>query len=400
MKCTVKNTFQDDIPNWISLLSGAAESWNNCIMTLEGHKDHVRSVAFSPDGKFIASASFDNTVKVWAFNTGKLERTLEGHTSTVDFVAFSFDSEFIVSVSDRMIKIWDTNTGDLRRTFEGHPSIPSEGHLSVSRLTMLRIASPVTTSPDGRFIVSVSWGEVINVRTVDMGDLQRTLDNCVSEATFSPNKRFRAAGLPELPELPDNVKRILSYSGYSVEPINTIDPFALSPNGKIIASVSRDNTVKLWIAKTGDIQQILSHTDTVGGVAFSPDGKFIASASDDGTVKLWIINTGELQGTFDHTAYVNAVAFSPDGKYIASGSSDGKVRLWIVDSGKLQRTFNHDDTENVRVVAFSPNGRFIVSTSPGLTIKIWLADTGDLQQTLRGGRWSRVIFSPDSKVFA
>ncbi|MBH8564879.1 caspase family protein [Nostoc sp. CENA67] len=357
---------------------------------LEGHSTLVYSVAFSPDSKTIASASWDKTVKLWNAATGKEIITLKEHTYPVWSVTFSPDGKTIASASaDTTVKLWNAATGKKITTLKGHSSE----------------VYGVAFSPDGKTIASASADNTVKLWNVATGKKITTLNghsNLVWGVAFSPDgKTIASASWDKTMKLwnASTGQEITTFNGHS----NAVYGVAFSPDGKTIASASADNTVKLWNAATGqEITTLKGHSSKVLSVAFSPDGKTIASASSDKTVKLWNASTGqEITSLNGHSNTVYSVAFSSDGKTIASASADTTVKLWnAATDGKITTINGHNSV--VWGVAFSPDGKTIASASSDKTVKLWNAATGEEITTLKGHSsevWG-IVFSPDGKTIA
>jgi len=313
------------------------------------HDDAVESVAFSPDGKYVVSGSWDNTARVWETATGN-EIARMTHDDKVSSVAFSPDGKFVVSGSwDNTARVWETATGN-----------------EIARMTQDRSVFSVAFSPDGKFVVS--GGADNSVRVWE---------------TATGNEIARMTHGPEV---------------YSV---------AVSPDGKYVVSGGYDGTARVWETATGNEIARMTHDGWVSSVAFSPDGKFVVSGSQDsrdGTARVWETATGNEIARMTYDGWVDSVAFSPDGKVVVSGGCDelgnnfsckkGSARVWETATGNEIARVTHD--ERVSSVAFSPGGKFVVSGSGDGTARVWETATGDeIVRMTHDDAVESVAFSPD-----
>jgi WD40 repeat protein len=318
---------------------------NHLIRRLEGHPGIVYAIAFSPDGKLIASGSGDQTIKLWNSKTGELRSTLSGHSRKMTSIAFSADSKTLVSGSeDDTLRIWDTINGSLLRTITAFK--PGIGGIS-----------SVAVTHDGKTVIAGS-GTEIKIWDAATGRLVRTLATDESHTSGEPG------GL-----------QMTSCCGSEVRSL------ALRADGALIVSAHEDGTIKLWDANKGELlRTIKSRFPDLRSVAVSGDGNLIATGYNEGDsrVDLWSAQTGKLVGSLGKDSdYVRSLSFNNDGSMIVTGHMSDDVKVWNAKTGKLIRQFKQPFSEDDQV-AFSPNGQHIVSGGENQNIMLWDITTGKL----------------------
>jgi WD40 repeat protein len=376
------------------------------LRTRTSHRAGVTGVALRPDGKLAVTASQDGTLKVWGFAGDDKVRTLAGHSGWVTGVALSGDGRVVVSASaDMTLKVWDVERSQELRTVAGHKdringvALSPDGKLGVSASSD-RTAKiwDVTNCREMRALSS--QGKRINDVYAVASDGAQSALYCRSELTedvvLSGNGRLVAsASHQELKRSyvkEDEVGEIIFWDYlvklWDVESSVLVRMFAghtdrvtsvaLSEDGKLVVSASKDKTLKLWDAENVRLlRTFLGHSDAVNGVALSRDGKLVVSASTDQTLKVWDGENGQDLFTLaGHTDAINDVALSVDGKLAVSASNDQTLKVWNVVAGKeLCALVGH--MAGVSSVVVSVDGRFAVSASLDGTLKVWELESGE-----------------------
>ncbi|KAJ5759494.1 hypothetical protein N7520_006650 [Penicillium odoratum] len=421
----IRQKFESEVPLWVLQMPRVDDRWSPELQTLEDHESIVKVIAFSPNGRLLASASWEFPVILWDPKTGAIQQRLETKCPTTS-VAFSRDSRLVAAgLLDGQVRIWDIATSNMLYNLQDSKRVwsvafsPKEQLLAtgssdhiiklwniekgILRTTLTghsKSVRSVAFSPDGMILASGSDDHTIKHWNLASDSCIGTLKTrSISAVAFSSDGQLLAWVSGDFIELWDIDRHRISQTLKCDQGEWMVPSVAFSPSNLSLA-LSRNNEVQIWDLKKGCLQQTLrGHSSVVSSVVFSPNGQILASGSEDPSLRLWDM-MGTLKGTpEEHSSMITLLASSPDGELLASASRDKTVRICSAVTGILEHCLvGH--TGGVLSVAFSPDGKLLASSSEDKTVRLWDIATGSSKKILKGHSKTvrLVVFSQDGQL--
>jgi WD40 repeat protein/serine/threonine protein kinase len=384
-----------------------AKVWNlktgDCLATCFGHKSHIYHVSFDQDSSRLLTASADRTGRMWEVNSGKQIFVLEGHSDSVTQCAFHLNGKLLVSSSlDETVRIWDAETGKEQQCLRGHT-------MKVQR---------VVFSPDGKTLASGSEREVILWNT-DTWEKTQTFPITAGWLAFDPDGKSILAANHDTRGAGHKLTRCVIATGasnsFALNNSANFGLYALSLDGKTLFA-TRDAPdvpyLRAYDAATGEEIKQVGHEGPVTAVAISPHGNLIATGGEDLQVKIWDLSAwkpGEplppvqtLKPKHPQRGPIRTVAFSPDNKFLAWGITDGSIVLWDLTADHQHRVLPGNSTSWTRI-AFHPDGRILAAGGSDGRIRLWEVESGKQicePITAHAGGVREVAFNPNGKLLA
>jgi WD40 repeat protein len=379
------------------------------------HADRVNALSYSPDGTKLASASRDGTVKVWDLGNGRDLATYRGHAqqpgdlsaNTNVFkagdVAFSPDGKTVASASGTQVHLWEPDTGKQIKVL-------------VKLEKTDKPLKAIAFRPDGKFLAVAGDDGVVRTYEVETGKNpfnSPPRSARIESMTYSPNGKLIAVGdsASQVAVYAPDAKNPLAMGVQAVRPGSETFGVAFTADSGGVFACGKDGAVQLFAGPNPDgtsagntstrLREFAGHTDTVNALVVSPDGKQLVTAGSDRTVRVWDVTSAKPLRSFQgHMSKVLSLAVRGDGKQIASASDDGAIRLWDLNTVDEHRALT-DAGDSLWAVAFSPDGKRVATAGADKILRVYGADNGKLEVSIPDAHKAAVTslaFFPDGKL--